>query len=282
MREAIVVLVSIIKSYILAFCARKRSRRIFRIRLRLQINGGCVMNSKMASSFALLLFVMFVAVRPAVSQIKVAKVTGGEVKGSASGAISSFKGIPFAAPPIGDLRWKSPQPVISWTKVKNVKSFAPVCAQNLPAGVNEIPSEDCLYLNVWTGAKSEKRPVMVWIHGGAYTGGSTAQPLFDGTHFAEKGVVFVSVAYRLGPFGFLAHPDLSQESGKGSGTYGLQDMIAGLRWVKDNIAQFGGDPDCVTIFGQSAGATSVSMLAASPAAKGLFHRVISESYVFWS
>jgi para-nitrobenzyl esterase len=140
-------------------------------------------------------------------------------------------------------------------------------------------SEDCLYLNVWTAAKSkgEKLPVMVWIYGGGFAIGSTNTPLYDGTKLAQKGVVLVSTAYRLGAFGFLAHPDLSRESGKGSGVYGLQDMIAGLRWVKDNIAQFGGDPSRVTIFGESAGGIAVSMLSASPAAKGLFHRAISES-----
>ncbi len=140
-------------------------------------------------------------------------------------------------------------------------------------------SEDCLYLNVWTAAKdeNEKRPVMVWIYGGGFTGGMTSLSMYDGTKLAQKGVVLVSVAYRVGPFGFLAHPDLSRESGKGSGNYGLLDVIAGLLWVKENISQFGGDPSCVTIFGESAGATVVSMLTASPAAKGLFHRAISES-----
>jgi len=153
----------------------------------------------------------------------------------------------------------------------------PVLANMMHAPTNF--SEDCLYLNVWTGAKGkgEKLPVMVWIYGGGFAVGATSAPLYDGTKFAEKGVVLVSVAYRVGAFGFLAHPDLTRESGKGSGNYGLQDMIAGLRWVKDNIAQFGGDPSRVTIFGESAGGIAVSMLAASPAAKGLFHRVISES-----
>jgi para-nitrobenzyl esterase len=136
-----------------------------------------------------------------------------------------------------------------------------------------------LYLNVWTAAKipGEKRPVMVWIHGGAFVGGMTGTPMFDGTKFAQKGVVLVSIAYRLGVFGFMAHPGLSRESGKGSGTYGIQDMIAGLQWVKNNIAQFGGDPSCVTIFGESAGGIAVGMLSAAPGAKGLFQRAISES-----
>jgi para-nitrobenzyl esterase len=146
-------------------------------------------------------------------------------------------------------------------------------------GAADNLSEDCLYLNVWTTAKkaNEKLPVMVWIYGGAFAGGMTGIPTYDGTKLAQKGVVLVSTAYRVGAFGFLAHPELSAESGKGSGNYGLLDMISGLQWVKNNIAQFGGDPSNVTIFGESAGGIAVSMLAASPPAKGLFHRAISES-----
>jgi len=197
--------------------------------------------------------------------------------------VVSFKGIPFAAPPVGALRWKAPQPVKPWTGVKDGSTFGASCMQDamfsrLFGGPPEM-SEDCLYLNVWTPAKAAGAalPVMVWIHGGGFLGGQTSVPVYDGTKLAEQGVVLVSVAYRLGAFGFLAHPDLSRESGKGSGNYGLQDQIAGLQWVKANIAKFGGDPTRVTIFGQSAGAVSVSMLAASPAAKGLFQRVISQS-----
>ena len=220
---------------------------------------------------------------PASAEIREADVTGGRVAGVVTSGISSFKGIPFAAPPVGALRWKAPQPVKPWTGVKQASSFALSCMQdaaaakifNAPEGV----SEDCLYLNVWTPAKSasESLPVMVWIYGGGFVLGQTSVPLYDGTKLAEKGVVLVSVAYRVGAFGFLAHPDLSRESGKGSGNYGLQDQIAGLRWVKANIAKFGGDPNRVTVFGESAGGISVSMLAASPAAKGLFQRAISES-----
>ncbi len=218
------------------------------------------------------------------AQIREAKVTGGAVKGAVSDGVSSFKGIPFAAPPTGDFRWKPPQPAKPWTGILNAKSFAPACIQTIGniaklMGSLDKVSEDCLYLNVWTAAnnESEQRPVMVWIHGGGFTGGMTSMPTYDGTKLAQKGVVFVSVAYRVGPFGFLAHPDLSRESGRGSGNYGLQDLIAALQWVKDNIAQFGGDPSCVTIFGESAGGTLVSMLGASPAAKGLFQRAIAES-----
>jgi para-nitrobenzyl esterase len=240
--------------------------------------------NKMLLSALVFMLIMAAAVPTSVSQIREAKVTGGEVKGSISDGVASFKGIPFAAPPVAELRWKAPQPVKPWTGVLKAHSFAPACMQIIDTPrftlyPTEKVSEDCLYLNLWTAAKNEneKRPVMVWVHGGGFTRGMTKTPLFDGTKFAQKGVVFVSVAYRLGSFGFLAHPDLSRESGKGSGTYGLQDIIAALQWVKNNIAQFGGDPACVTILGQSAGGTIVSILAASPAAKGLFHRVIAES-----
>ena len=224
-----------------------------------------------------------VIVRPAHAQIRDAAVTGGRVSGVVANGIASFKGIPFAAPPIGGLRWRAPQPVKPWTGVKAATAFAPSCVQDVSFmklfGAPEAISEDCLYLNVWTPAKSvnERLPVMVWIYGGAFVGGMTSIPAYDGAPLAEKGVVLVSVSYRLGAFGFLAHPELTKESGKGSGNYGLQDQIAGLRWVKDNIAKFGGDPNRVTIFGESAGGMSVSMLAASPAAKGLFHRGISQS-----
>jgi para-nitrobenzyl esterase len=216
----------------------------------------------------------------AISQIQTAKVTGGEVQGVVTEGISIFKGIPFAAPPVGDLRWKAPAPLQAWAGIKKADAFGPACMQAAGAMGNTAPvSEDCLYLNVWTPAKKtgEKIPVIVWIYGGGFSGGSTSVPMYDGTGFAKKGVVLVSVAYRVGPFGFLAHPELSRESGKGSGDYGLEDMIAGLKWVKANIAQFGGDPSKVTIFGHSAGGMAVNMLAASPVAKGLFQRVICMS-----
>ncbi len=216
----------------------------------------------------------------AVSQIQTAKVTGGEVQGVVAEGISIFKGIPFAAPPVGDLRWKASAPVDSWTGVKKADAFGPACMQAARSMGNTAPvSEDCLYLNVWTPAKNpnEKIPVIVWIYGGGFSGGSTSTPMYDGTGFAKKGVVLVSVAYRVGPFGFLAHPELSRESGKGSGAYGLADMISGLKWVKENIARFGGDPSNVTIFGHSAGGMAVSMLAASPVTKNLFHRAICMS-----
>jgi para-nitrobenzyl esterase len=226
------------------------------------------------------IFLISILAPLAFSQIRTAKVTGGEVEGVVTDGISIFKGIPFAAPPVGDLRWKAPAPVPAWTGIKEADAFGPACMQAPNSMGNTAPvSEDCLYLNVWTPAKTpgEKIPVLVWIYGGGFVGGSTSIPMYDGMGFAKKGVVLVSVAYRVGPFGFLAHPELSRESGKGSGTYGLQDMIAGLQWVKANIAQFGGDPSTVTIFGHSAGGMAVNMLAASPAAKGLFQRVICMS-----
>ena len=208
-------------------------------------------------------------------------VSGGDLQGVTQGDLAVFKGVPFAAPPIGDLRWRAPKP-ISWTGVRAATALAPPCMQPqsfLVPREGPPPSEDCLYLNIWAPAKTPVRPlpVMVWIHGGAFTSGAPTASMFDGTAFAHRGVVLVSIAYRLGPFGFLAHPELSRESGHGSGDYGLLDQIAALRWVKANIAAFGGDASKVTVFGQSAGAGSVSMLAASPLARGLFQRAIAES-----
>ena len=232
---------------------------------------------------ALLLVTAILFAASAFPDVREADVTGGKVSGVAANGVVSFKGIPFAAPPVGELRWKAPQPVKPWTGVKDASKFGPSCMQDATmARVFNAPpevSEDCLYLNVWTPAKSasDALPVMVWIYGGGFVGGQTSVPAYDGTHLAQKGVVLVSVAYRVGVFGFLAHSDLSRESGKGSGNYGLQDQIAGLQWVKANIAKFGGNPNRVTIFGESAGGISVSMLAASPAAKGLFQGAISES-----
>jgi para-nitrobenzyl esterase len=224
--------------------------------------------------------VVLVWAHPSLAQVREAAVTGGRVAGVDANGVVSFKGIPFAAPPIGALRWKAPQPVKPWSGVKQANAFGPACVQaSSPYTQVASMSEDCLYLNVWTPAKSasDRLPVMVWIYGGAFTGGAASMAAYDGTRLAEKGVVLVSLNYRLGPFGFLAHPALTKESGKGSGNYGLQDQIAALRWVKDNIARFGGDPSRVTIFGESAGGISVSMLTVSPYAKGLFARAISES-----
>jgi para-nitrobenzyl esterase len=216
-------------------------------------------------------------------QIQTVQVTGGTLEGVVKNNVASFKGIPFAAPPIGELRWKPPQPVKPWSGVRKADDFGPAPMQDwraslLMGGWSPV-SEDCLYLNVWTPATNtdEKLPVMVWIYGGGFMIGMTSLPIYDGTKLAQKGVVLVSLGYRVGPFGFLAYPELSRESGKGSGCYGLQDQVAGLRWVSDNIARFGGDPSRVTIFGESAGGTSVSLLTVVPSAKGLFQRAVAES-----
>jgi para-nitrobenzyl esterase len=208
----------------------------------------------------------------------------GLVQGVSESGLTVYKGIPFAAPPLGDLRWRAPRPAPDWGGIRNADKFAPACVQVpivYPAlGMNAVPTnEDCLYLNVWTPAKSpsDRLAVMVWIYGGGFTAGATSVAGYDGTNLAKKGVVLVSVAYRLGALGFMAHPQLTAEQGGHSGNYGLLDQIAGLQWVKRNIAAFGGDPNRVTIFGESAGGISVSMLAASPLAKGLFQGAISES-----
>jgi len=203
------------------------------------------------------------------------KVDGGLVQGIVEDDMMIFKGIPFAAAPIGDLRWKAPQPVEPWEGVLMADTFSAGPCTNMPFGDQ---SEDCLYLNIWTPAKSakEKLPVMVWLYGGGFSMGNAAQ--YDGTLLAKRGVVFVAPNYRVGRIGLMAHPELSAENPNGvSGNYGILDQIAALQWVKDNIAQFGGDPDKVTIFGESAGAISVSMLCASPLAAGLFRGAISQS-----
>lgn len=211
------------------------------------------------------------------------KVDGGIVEGTIENGIIIFRGIPFAAPTVGDLRWRPPQPVKKWDGVLKADKFGPACPQaNLPmlGYINYGMSEDCLYLNIWKPATStdEKLPVIVWIHGGGFLLGSSSQSVTTGEQLAKNGVILVSIAYRLGPLGFLSLPELSAESESHiSGNYGLLDQIAALRWVQNNIQAFGGDPSCVTIFGQSAGGFSVSMLAASPKAKGLFHRAIAMS-----
>ncbi len=222
--------------------------------------------------------------RPAAAQIGVVSVTGGRVEGVTAGGVTSFKGIPFAAPPVGNLRWRTPQPVKPWSGIKKADHFGPSCMQDPKIlKLFDTPpamSEDCLYLNAWTPARSarERLPVMVWIYGGGFFAGSTSQPLYDGTQLAGKGVVLVSVAYRLGALGFLADPELNAESPYHvSGNYAFLDVIAALKWVQANIRKFGGDPSRVTIFGQSAGGSTVGWLAASPLAKGLFQRAISES-----
>jgi para-nitrobenzyl esterase len=218
-------------------------------------------------------------------------VTGGIIEGTTTpNGIRVFKGVPFAAPPVGAFRWKEPQPVKPWSGIRKTMAFGPSPMQRDPAPFSmwsveflipkEPISEDCLYLNVWTPAKSvqEKRPVMVWIYGGGFNSGGSNVPIYDGDAMARKGIVFVSVNYRVGMFGFFAHPELTTESGhQASGNYGLLDQLAALRWVQQNIAAFGGDPRNVTIAGQSAGAMSVNALVASPLVKNLFQKAIAES-----
>jgi para-nitrobenzyl esterase len=207
----------------------------------------------------------------------IVKIDSGLVAGSGT-TVRAYRGIPYAAPPTGDLRWKPPQPVKPWTGVRVVKAFPLNCPQ-MPL-IPGPQSEDCLGLNVWTPAQSssDKLPVMVWIHGGGFSIGSTAQSVYDGEFLAAQGVVVVSINYRLGIFGFFAHPALSKESPQNvSGNYGMLDMVAALRWVHRNISAFGGDPGNVTIFGESAGGTAVCLLMVMPESKGLFRRVISES-----
>jgi para-nitrobenzyl esterase len=215
------------------------------------------------------------------------RTTNGDLEGvvSADGKVRTFKGIPYAAPPVGPLRWKPPQPVRSWVGVRSAVDYPPRAIQGRiysdmvfhDAG----PSEDCLYLNIWmpeNHPETKLLPVMVWIHGGGFIAGSTSEPRQDAGNLSKKGVMVVSLGYRLGVFGFLALPELTQESEhNASGNYGLLDQVAALKWIQDNIAMFGGDPDNVTIFGQSAGSSSVSALMASPLAKGLFQRAIGES-----
>ncbi len=213
-------------------------------------------------------------------------VEGGEITDVPpdSTGVRSFKGIPFAASPVGELRWSPPQPVKPWLGERSAEQFGPRCMQTGRLGdvdpSNHLMSEDCLYLNVWTPAKSadDRLPVMVWIYGGSFNIGSGSEPWYNGTNLAKKGVIVVTVNYRLDVFGFLSHPELTAESNNhASGNYGLLDQIGALGWVKRNIVAFGGDPGRTTVFGESAGSLSVSALMASPLAHGLFQRVIGES-----
>ena len=239
---------------------------------------------------AVVLTVALAGCRPA---NPVLEVEGGKIQGVESSVkgVYIYKGIPFAAPPVGDLRWKEPQPVIPWEGVKMADTFGPGSMQVNHDSSNpwtsefywEDPefSEDCLYLNVWTpapGKPEKKLPVAMWIHGGAYTGGWGYEPEFDGKVWAEKGVVLVTINYRLGIFGFLVHPFLAEESPNHvSGNYGLLDQIAALKWIHANIAAFGGDPDNITILGQSAGAGSVKSLVSSPLTGDLIKKAIIQS-----
>ncbi len=219
------------------------------------------------------------------------RVAQGELLAKREGTVAAYLGVPFAAPPVGPLRWRPPQPAAPWPGLRKAQAFGDSCAQEAtPAGFRSwsheympqnASSEDCLFLNIWTAARpGARRPVLVWIHGGGFTAGSGEVPIYDGRALAARGVVVVTINYRLGVFGFLAHPALTAEagaSGGAPGNWGLQDQVAALQWVRANIAAFGGDPGQVTIAGQSAGSMAVQMLLVSPAAKGLFRRAISES-----
>src|SRR5579864_9032493 len=251
-------------------------------------------------SFALILTTTAPAAIPDPVRLDSGSVSGISISDS---SVQVFKGIPYAAPPVGDLRWRAPQPAARWDGVRKADQFGPNCTAGGGAGrgggkgkgpgggdkgpapakaapVGPAPSEDCLYVNVWTPAKAagDRLPVMVWTYGGAFTGGSGAEPRYDGEALAKKGIVVVTYNYRLGMFGFLAHPELTKESGhNASGNYGMMDLAAVLRWVQKNIAAFGGDPRKVTIDGESAGAILVAAMVGSPEGKGLFQRAMAQS-----
>ncbi len=215
----------------------------------------------------------------------VVEAPAGALSGETQDGINAFRGIPYAAPPVGWRRWRAPAEAERWSGVRDATEFGPACHQPTARGTSiyaaaEAPqmSEDCLFLNVWAPENAENLPVFVWIHGGALTTGSSSEAMYDGQQMASEGVVVVSINYRLGVLGYLAHPELSSESRQNiSGNYGLQDQIAALRWVEENISAFGGNPENVTIAGESAGALSVMYLMASPEARGLFDRAIAQS-----
>jgi para-nitrobenzyl esterase len=246
----------------------------------------------MRNAFVLIVILASIAAAPGRAAFeKPVRVTGGLVSGVSGRdpSVTVFKGLPFAAPPVGDLRWRAPKPVVAWQGVRKADTFGSSCVQSIADErkpwtyefmAHTDVSEDCLFLNVWTAAKSptEKRPVYVYVHGGANTEGSGAVPVYDGEGLARKGIVVVTVNYRLGVLGFFTHPELTKESeAHASGNYALLDVIAALRWVQESIGAFGGDPANVTLGGQSAGASNTHSLTASPLARGLFHRAIAES-----
>jgi len=240
---------------------------------------------KANAGLAIALVLAAAAANAAETQVK---TTAGIVKGATTedGKIRIYKGIPFAAPPVGELRWAAPKPAAAWQGAREATEFGARCVQGQVFDdiVFTNKSEDCLNLNLWTPAQKadERLPVMVWIHGGGFQAGSGAENRHDGTAFARKNVVLVTINYRLGIFGFFSHPELTKQSGRNaSGNYGLLDQVAALEWVRDNVAAFGGDPKNVTIFGESAGSFAVSALMASPLAKGLFHKAIGESGAYF-
>ena len=225
-----------------------------------------------------------IAIASAQSDPTQVKVDTGKLQGASEDGVVAFKGIPFAAPPVGENRWRAPQPAAKWSGVRDATQYGPDCMQ-LPfpsdaAPLGAPPKEDCLYVNVWTPShkKDEKLPVIVWIYGGGFVNGGSSPAVYAGTHFAQGGLVFVSFNYRVGRFGFFAFPALSREqAGQPLNNYAYMDQIAALHWVQRNIRAFGGDPDDVTIFGESAGGGSVLMLLTSPLTKGLFEKAIVES-----
>ncbi|HJW42430.1 MAG TPA: carboxylesterase family protein, partial [Rhizomicrobium sp.] len=216
-------------------------------------------------------------------------VDSGTLAGTSENGIDVYKGVPYASPPVGAMRWMPPAPPVAWGDTRNATAFGAVCPQPkrpdavLAAGAGLPQSEDCLTLNVWAPHDAKHAPVMVWIHGGAHRFGSSASQLYDGTEFSRDGVVLVSINYRLGLLGYFAHPALTKAAAPGAppGNYGQMDQIAALAWVKRNIAAFGGDPDNVTVFGESAGGSSILYLLATPSAKGLFAKAIVESGGGW-
>jgi len=240
---------------------------------------------RFATSRTLLAAAIFAIAAPAFAAVQAAPLAtteAGKLAGTVEDGVASWKGIPFAAPPVGQLRWRAPQPAAPWSGVRQAVEYAHDCMQ-LPfasdaAPLGTAPGEDCLYANVWrpaaspgAKAKANKLPVLVWIYGGGFVNGGSSPPTYSGARLAKQGVVVVSFNYRLGRFGFFAHPALSRETGDGVlGNYGFMDQLAALQWVKRNVAAFGGDPNQVTIFGESAGGMSVNTLLTSPLAQGLF------------
>src|SRR5579859_4042067 len=241
---------------------------------------------KTSSSVLVVIAVGAAAIQPAFASDRV-KIANGILESTAppNDGVRSFKGIPFAQPPIGDLRWREPQPVKNWSGVRKAEEFGPRCVQRTGPGADywfrsNGMSEDCLYLNVWTPAKSgnEKLPVLVYIFGGGFQNGDGSEPRYDGESMARQGIVAVSVNYRTNIFGFFVHPELTKESPHhAAGNYGLLDQVAALQWVRDNIAAFGGDPKRITIAGESAGSIAVSALMASPLSRSLIAGAIGSS-----
>ena len=243
------------------------------------------MHRLLAAAFATLLSAV-----PAMAADPTVSIDAGTLRGATDGTVDVYKGIPYAAPPVGDLRWMPPAPAVQWSGVRDATQFGAICPQPprpdlaIAQGAGQKQSEDCLFLNVWAPHGARHAPVMVWIHGGAHRFGASSSPLYDGTEFARDGVILVSINYRLGLLGYFAHPALSRAAAPGAplGNYGQMDQMAALLWVQRNIAAFGGDPANVTVFGESAGGSSILFLLATPSAKGLFAKAIVESGGGWT